>query len=99
MSRKQLALRHVKMIGLASAACGVVVGCLLGMTSLLFMDTEKTERMKFQAKLEPLFDTIVEEGRTIIGAECVFACWRAFLSPLAFWFDFGFGAVLCCASS
>jgi len=69
MSRKQLALRHVKMIGLASAACGVVVGCLLGMTSLLFMDTEKTERMKFQAKLEPLFDTIVEEGRTIIGAE------------------------------
>jgi hypothetical protein len=40
----------------------VVLGCLLGMTSLLFMDLDKNERLKKQRELRTLFATLMEAG-------------------------------------
>ena len=40
----------------------MVLGCLLGMTSLLFMDLDKNERLKKQRELRTLFATLMEAG-------------------------------------
>jgi hypothetical protein len=55
-------LPQVKLASTTGQCIGVVVGCLLGMTSLLFMDLERKERLKKQAELSTLFDTLLCEG-------------------------------------
>jgi hypothetical protein len=40
----QAQLKRVKLVTTASSAVGVVIGCLLGMSCLLFMDLEKADR-------------------------------------------------------
>lgn len=47
----QVELGVVRFVGTLGRAVGVVSGCLLGMTSLLFMDLEKTEAKKRQQEL------------------------------------------------
>ena len=56
-------LRGVKILTTLSAATGVIVGCLLGMTSLLFMDLGAADRKRMQEELRPLFETIMQAGR------------------------------------
>ena len=47
---------------------GVATGCLIGMTSLLFMDLEKVERLKKIEGMRSMFQTIVEDGHRVM--EC-----------------------------
>ena len=68
LTAEQLGLRNVRMVGTGSAAAGVVLGCLLGMLSLLFMDLQKAERARRQRELRTLFATLLEDGHEII--EC-----------------------------
>lgn len=67
LTHAQLQLRHVRLWGLAGAVTGVSLGCLLGMTSLLLMDLDRSERLKRQRELRTLFHTLMEEGHTMIG--------------------------------
>ena len=69
LTLEQHQLRAVKIAGTSGAVVGVVIGCLLGMTCLLGMDLEKSERLKKQAELRTLYDTLMEEGHTVIGAQ------------------------------
>lgn len=69
LTDKQLPLRKVKNVGVAGAAIGVVIGCCIGMSSLFFMDLEKAERMKKQAELATLFETIMEHGHRIMKVQ------------------------------
>lgn len=69
LSKEQLQTRTVKNVGVCGAALGVVVGCGLGMSCLLFMDLEKAERLKKQAELSTLFDTIMQHGHRIMNVE------------------------------
>ena len=69
LTRAQCELRHVRVLSTTSAAVGVVMGCLMGMTSLLFMDLDKNERLKKQRELRTLFATLMEDGHRLIGAE------------------------------
>jgi hypothetical protein len=69
LSREQRRLRRVKLFGVAAAAIGVVLGCCLGMTSLLFMDLDKSERSKRQRQLQLIFNGIVKEGRENLQAD------------------------------
>ena len=55
--------------GTAGAAIGVAFGCLLGMSSLLWMDLDKAERLKRQRELRTLYTTLMEEGHHTIGAQ------------------------------
>ena len=50
LSSAQRQLRSVRMVGMAGAVCGVTLGCLVGMLSLLCMDLEKSERLKRQVR-------------------------------------------------
>ena len=54
---EQLGMRSVKNAGVAGAMVGVMSGCLLGMLSLLFMDLEKTERLKKQKELRTMYNS------------------------------------------
>jgi hypothetical protein len=53
----------------AAMVLGVAVGCLLGMTSLLFMDLEKVERLKKVEGMRTMFQTIVEDGNKVMQCD------------------------------
>ena len=42
----QARIPQVKMLSTGSAAVGVVIGCIIGMCSLLFMDLDKADRLR-----------------------------------------------------
>jgi len=69
LTNEQLASKRMKLFSTGCAAIGVVIGCVLGMVSLLFMDLERAERQKKAKRLGGLFDTLVRDGRTILGAQ------------------------------
>ena len=50
LSVKQRALKVSRLTATSGAAVGVVVGCLLGMGTLLFLDTTQAEREKKQVR-------------------------------------------------
>ena len=47
----------------------MVFGYLLGMTTLLFMDTTKAERLKKAKEMESVFNTVMEGGHKLVGAD------------------------------
>lgn len=53
----------------AGAVFGVMLGCLTGMLSLLFMDTDKKEREERMKRLDAIFRAVVERSVVIIGCE------------------------------
>lgn len=65
----QLSHPRVRVWGTAGAVFGVALGCVLGMSSLLFMDLEKSERLKKQRELRTLYATLMQEGHDLIGAQ------------------------------
>ena len=69
LTAEQLRLRSVKISGTLGAVVGVAIGCLMGMSCLLFMDLEKSERLKKQRELRTLYETLMEEGHHFIGAQ------------------------------
>ena len=48
LTHNQIRSRPARLAGMAGAVIGVAIGCLLGMTSLLFMDLDKTDRLRRQ---------------------------------------------------
>ncbi len=50
LSKEQAGMRVSKMYATFGAACGVVLGCVLGMCTLLLHDSEKTEERKHDAE-------------------------------------------------
>eukprot|EP00560_Eucampia_antarctica_P003101 CAMPEP_0197835140 /NCGR_PEP_ID=MMETSP1437-20131217/24862_1 /TAXON_ID=49252 ORGANISM="Eucampia antarctica, Strain CCMP1452" /NCGR_SAMPLE_ID=MMETSP1437 /ASSEMBLY_ACC=CAM_ASM_001096 /LENGTH=259 /DNA_ID=CAMNT_0043440351 /DNA_START=204 /DNA_END=983 /DNA_ORIENTATION=+ len=69
LSLAQLGLRRSRIYLTAGGCVGVVFGCLLGMTSLLFMDTNKAERMKKAKEMKSIFNTVMDAGHKLILAE------------------------------
>ncbi|CAD7959476.1 unnamed protein product [Amoebophrya sp. A25] len=69
LTSAQRTLPLVKRWSTFGAVCGVIVGCTLGMTSLLFMDLEAAERAKKNQELDTIFATVVKEGSEALGAE------------------------------
>ena len=73
LTNAQMQTLAVKVARTAGQCAGVTVGCLLGMTCLLFMDTEKIDREKRCAELNGLFNLVeknsLETVETLIGAD------------------------------
>jgi len=73
LSFHQLQTLKVKRIGIAGAVIGVIIGCTLGMSSLLFVDLDKADRERRMKKLDTLFKTVMVHGNDLIRAEhCTF---------------------------
>mmetsp|Transcript_27011 Transcript_27011/g.29097 ORF Transcript_27011/g.29097 Transcript_27011/m.29097 type:complete len:285 (+) Transcript_27011:148-1002(+) len=69
LSSEQLNLRKTRLIATIGACIGVVTGCLLGMTVLLFMDTDRADRAKRSKELKSIFESVMKDGHNLVGAE------------------------------
>jgi signal transduction protein with GAF and PtsI domain len=69
LSRLQKNLRITRFVATAGAAVGVILGCCLGMTTLLFIDPSKKEREKKSRELSSIFSTIMDHSHNLIGAD------------------------------
>lgn len=69
ISAAQRTLRSVRMSSNLGMAIGMTIGCIIGMFPLWFIDSHKVERMKKKSHLEALFQDVVTEAKTLIGAE------------------------------
>lgn len=65
----QNTLGVVRAVTTGGAAFGVLIGCLLGMIGLLFMDLDRAEREKRAAELKTIFTSVVQQGRAALHAQ------------------------------
>eukprot|EP00903_Cladosiphon_okamuranus_P010751 g10161.t1 len=68
LTMRQRGLQVSRLAATFGAASGVVLGCVLGMGTLLFIDTTHAEREKKQREMDTLFATILDDGCNVIGA-------------------------------
>lgn len=69
LTQVQLNGRRARIWGTVGGCVGVLTGCLLGMSCLLFMDTDRAERAKKAKELNSIFATVMEEGHNLVDAE------------------------------
>mmetsp|Transcript_30198 Transcript_30198/g.66404 ORF Transcript_30198/g.66404 Transcript_30198/m.66404 type:complete len:332 (+) Transcript_30198:129-1124(+) len=69
LSQAQLGLKSARIYHTAGGCVGVVIGCLLGMCSLFFMDTDKADRMRKAKELHSIFRTIMVDGHNLVRSE------------------------------
>ena len=55
-----------KNVIIGGSVVGVTVGCLLGASCLLFMDLNKSDRIKKAKELETILQTVMEHGDDLI---------------------------------
>ena len=75
----QLDLKRTRMWHTLGGCVGVVTGCLLGMSCLLFMDTDRADRAKKAKELQSIFESVLEEGHNLVGAGTKTYCENCFL--------------------
>lgn len=51
------------------AACGVALGCIIGMLNFLFIDCHRAERIKRHKELEVIFEMVMRTGPQLFRAE------------------------------
>lgn len=69
LSEDQLNLKVSRMYKLLGACVGVVTGCLLGMSCLLFIDTDKADRARKAKDLQTIFAHTMTEGKSLFNAD------------------------------
>lgn len=69
LSQNQLDLKVSRLWSTFGACIGVLAGCLLGMSCLLFMDTDRAERAKKAKELQSIFESILTNGTKTFHAE------------------------------
>jgi GAF domain-containing protein len=65
----QRQLRSVRMASQTGMAIGMTIGCVLGMIPLFFIDSNKAEKLRKKARLERLYQDVLNEAKTLVGAE------------------------------
>lgn len=69
LTNAQRQLRSVRFASQMGCGVGIVVGCIIGMFPLLFIDSNKIQALKRDAALQGLFEDVMSEAKTLIGAE------------------------------
>lgn len=69
LSQAQLGLKSARIYRTVGGCIGVVTGCLLGMCSLFFMDTDRAEKLKKAKQLSSIFETVMCGGNNLIKSE------------------------------
>jgi len=69
LTEDQLDLKISRIYRTLGACVGVVTGCLLGMSCLLFMDTEAADRARKAKQLDCTFQHVVIGGTSLLRAE------------------------------
>lgn len=68
LTQTQHSLRIVQLTGTMGAAIGVVLGCIIGMGNLYFMDLKEAERLKELAEMQKLFKVCLQSAIKAFGA-------------------------------
>jgi hypothetical protein len=68
---EQRGLRSVRLANQAGCAIGIVIGCIIGMFPLLFLDSKKIQARKRQAHLDAIFADVVTEANSLVGSALV----------------------------
>ena len=69
LTQAQRQLRSVRFTNQFGCAFGLIIGCVIGMFPLLFLDAEKAEKAKDEQHLDDMFKDMVTEAKELIGAE------------------------------
>ena len=64
-------LRSVRWSQQLGCGIGIVIGCIIGMIPLYFIDSTKIQKRKRQYVLDNLFQDVVEEAGQLVGAESI----------------------------
>lgn len=65
MSEAQRQLPHVRRVAMMGSVAGMVVGCLLGASSLLFVDLHAHENQKRTAELKDVLQTMLHQDESL----------------------------------
>ena len=69
LSLKQMNLKGPRYARQAGCAIGITIGCIIGMFPLLFLDSKKIEKQKREVMLDTIFKDVVDEAKTLVGAQ------------------------------
>jgi len=69
LSTAQLDLKPARVATTVGSALGVLTGCLLGMSVLLLIDTDRADRAKRAKELNSIFESVMDEGHDLVDAE------------------------------
>ena len=69
LNSAQRQLRSVRMASQGGMAIGMTIGCVIGMIPLLFIDSKKADKLRNLARLERLYQDVLNEAKTLVGAE------------------------------
>ena len=69
LTAAQRQLRSVRFANQLGCAVGLVVGCIIGMFPLLWMDPNKVRVKKQEAHLDAIFRDVVQEAGSLVGAQ------------------------------
>jgi len=74
LTNAQRQLRSVRFANQWGTGLGMVVGCIIGMFPLLFIDSHKIQARKREAHLDSIFQDVITEASSLIGAQrtCLF---------------------------
>lgn len=65
----QRQLRSVRLTNQMGNAIGIVVGCIVGMFPLLFLDANMPLKAKQEKQMEAIFADVISQAKELIGAE------------------------------
>lgn len=68
LTNAQRQLRSVRFANQFGCCVGIVVGCIIGMFPLFFIDSKKIQMMKRDAALQNLFQDVMSEAKQLVGA-------------------------------
>ena len=69
LTKAQRNLKQTRFYHTMGGTVGIVVGCVLGMTCLLFMDTDRADKAKKAKELQSIFESIMSEGHDLVHAD------------------------------
>ncbi|GAX09848.1 hypothetical protein FisN_11Lh174 [Fistulifera solaris] len=69
LTAAQRQLRSVRFANQLGCGVGLVIGCIIGMFPLLWMDPNKVKVKKQEAHLDAIFRDVVQEAGSLVGAQ------------------------------
>jgi len=67
----QRGLTSFRLATTAGALIGVILGCLVGMCNLLFLDLGRKDRIERQRELDDIFNIVMRKGPDMFDCECL----------------------------
>eukprot|EP00916_Digyalum_oweni_P006234 GHVL01010785.1.p1 GENE.GHVL01010785.1~~GHVL01010785.1.p1 ORF type:complete len:347 (+),score=46.94 GHVL01010785.1:86-1126(+) len=69
LTAAQTKLQKVRLVGTLGRIVGVIIGCLLGMSSLLLIDADNPERKKRQCELAAIIASVVKSAKKTMNVD------------------------------